>query len=220
MKGWHEGSPLANRLMCLSLRLGGKSQWVQLSVDEWNVKTSSSWLDMCVWSLEMYIWELSVYERDLKPWGWMDGSCRKDIESKMRRDTFEERNAKEEILRMCNQRSRKKTTAVFFFYWSIVNWQGCVSFRYPAKWFSYLQIYVYSFSDSFPFRLLKDVEYSFLWYTVGPYCLSILYIIVCVNPYSPHRSFTFNNHQFVFYIWIYFCFVNTFTCIISFRFHI
>lgn len=44
----------------------------------------------------------------------MDGSCRKDIESKMRRDTLEERNAKEEILAMCNQRSRKKTMAVFF----------------------------------------------------------------------------------------------------------
>ena len=45
----------------------------------------------------------------------MDGSFRKDIESKMRRDTLEERNAEEEILRMCNQKNKKKTMAVFFF---------------------------------------------------------------------------------------------------------
>lgn len=44
----------------------------------------------------------------------MDGSFGKDIESKMRRDKLEERNVEEEILRMCNQRNRKKTMAVFF----------------------------------------------------------------------------------------------------------
>ena len=33
----------------------------------------------------------------------------------------------------------------FFLNWSIVDWQGCVTFRCPAKWFSYLYIYVFFF---------------------------------------------------------------------------
>ena len=40
-----------------------------------------------------------------------------------------------------------------------------------------------------------DVEYSSLCYTVNPCCLSILYIIVSVNPIS--------NHKFVFYVYEY-----------------
>ena len=30
-----------------------------------------------------------------------------------------------------------------FFYWSIVNLQGCFSFKYIAKWFHFIDIYVY-----------------------------------------------------------------------------
>ena len=36
------------------------------------------------------------------------------------------------------------------------------------------------FQILFPFRLLQDIEYSSLCYTVGPYGLSILYIVVCI----------------------------------------
>ena len=32
----------------------------------------------------------------------------------------------------------------------------------------------------FPFRLLHNIEQSSLCYTVGPYWLSILYIVVCL----------------------------------------
>ena len=32
----------------------------------------------------------------------------------------------------------------------------------------------------FHYDLLQDIEYSSLCYTVGHYCLSILYIIVCM----------------------------------------
>ena len=46
-----------------------------------------------------------------------------------------------------------------------------VSFRCPAKWFSY------SFSDTFPLRLLQYTEYSSLCYTVGLCWLSIPYQI-------------------------------------------
>ena len=46
-----------------------------------------------------------------------------------------------------------------------------------AKWFSfiYIQTHKYSFLYSFHYSLLQDIEYSSLYYTVGP-CLSILYI--------------------------------------------
>ena len=38
----------------------------------------------------------------------------------------------------------------YFLYWSIVDLQCCVSFRYRAKIFSYTYTHTYSFSDSFP----------------------------------------------------------------------
>ena len=36
------------------------------------------------------------------------------------------------------------------------------------------------FQILFHYRLLQDIEYNFLRYTVGPCCLSILYIIVYI----------------------------------------
>ena len=43
-----------------------------------------------------------------------------------------------------------------------------------------LTLYIHSFSDSFPYRLLENIKYSSLCYIVGPCWLSILYIVVCV----------------------------------------
>ena len=42
----------------------------------------------------------------------------------------------------------------------------------------YIYIYIY-FQILFHYRLLQDIEYSSLCYTVGPCCLPILYILVC-----------------------------------------
>ena len=63
----------------------------------------------------------------------------------------------------------------FFKNWSIVNLQCCVTSKCTAKWFSYTHIYFST--DSFPYRLLQDIEYRFLCYT-SPYCLAILYVVV------------------------------------------
>ena len=63
-----------------------------------------------------------------------------------------------------------------FFYWSRVDLPCCASFRCTAKWFSY----IYTFQILFHYTLLQDIEYSSLCNTVGPCCLSILYIVVCV----------------------------------------
>ena len=40
---------------------------------------------------------------------------------------------------------------------------------------------IYTFFFISHYGLLKDIEYSYLLYTVGPYYLSILYIIVCIS---------------------------------------
>ena len=65
----------------------------------------------------------------------------------------------------------------FFIYWSIVDLQYCVGFRCTAKWFSYIYIF---FQIIFHYKLLQDIEYSSLYYTVNPCCLSILCIVVCI----------------------------------------
>ena len=54
--------------------------------------------------------------------------------------------------------------SLFFFNWSIVHLQRCVSFRSTAKWFSYTYIYIYCFQILFPYRLLQIIEYSSLCY--------------------------------------------------------
>ena len=73
-----------------------------------------------------------------------------------------------------------------FFNWSVVDFQCCVSFRHIAKWFHYMCVCVcvcIIFQILFPFSLLQNTEYSSMCYTVGPCCLSVLYIVVCVCHY-------------------------------------
>ena len=62
------------------------------------------------------------------------------------------------------------------------------------------------FQIIFHYRLLQDIEYSSLSYPVGPYCLSILYIVVGIcKSQTPNLSFPapairFGNHNFIFYV--------------------
>ena len=44
---------------------------------------------------------------------------------------------------------------------------------------SVIRIYIL-FKILFHYGLSQDIEYSSLGYTIGPCCLSILYIVVCV----------------------------------------
>ena len=41
-------------------------------------------------------------------------------------------------------------------------------------------IYIYIFSDSFPYRLLENIEHTSLCCIISPYWLSILYLVVCI----------------------------------------
>ena len=59
-----------------------------------------------------------------------------------------------------------------------VDLQCCVSFWCTAKWFSYT--YIYSFSYSSPLWFITRYWDSSLCYTIGPCCLSPLYMIVCI----------------------------------------
>ena len=62
---------------------------------------------------------------------------------------------------------------------------------------------------------LQSIEQTSLCYTVGPYLLPILYIVVCIcQSQSPTFSlppFPPCNPKFL-HLWLYFCFVNKFIC--------
>ena len=45
---------------------------------------------------------------------------------------------------------------------------------------SVTHVYIVLFQILFHHWLLKDIEYRSLCYTVGPYCLSVLYTVVCM----------------------------------------
>ena len=67
-----------------------------------------------------------------------------------------------------------------YFYWSIADLQCCASLCCTAEWFSYTHIDIH-FYILFNYSFSWDAEYSFLCYTVGPCCSSILYLIVVVQ---------------------------------------
>ena len=83
-----------------------------------------------------------------------------------------------------------KTFFKFYFNGNIVDLQCCVSFRcmYSKVIVKYTHKYIFPyilFQILFPYRLLQNIEYSSLCYTVGPGWLYILYIIqycIYVNP--------------------------------------
>ena len=63
--------------------------------------------------------------------------------------------------------------------WSRIDLQCLVGFRCAAKWFSYTYIYTGT-CVCILFRLWQGTECSFLCYTVGTWCFSILYIVSCI----------------------------------------
>ena len=56
----------------------------------------------------------------------------------------------------------------------------------------YIHIYLF-FQIIFPYRLLKNIEYNYLCYTVGPCWLSVLYIVVGIC-YSQTPNLSLPTH--------------------------
>ena len=78
----------------------------------------------------------------------------------------------------------------FFFFLSLkkkrklVDLQYCVHFRYKALWLlhthTHTHTHIYS-TDCLPLTVITEYgAETILWYTVGPYWLSVLYIVACI----------------------------------------
>ena len=72
-----------------------------------------------------------------------------------------------------------KFVLFYFLNCSIVDLQCLVSFRYTAKWFSYIHIYLLFCQICFPYKLLQILSYCSLCYIGGLCCSSILYGVIC-----------------------------------------
>ena len=87
----------------------------------------------------------------------------------------------------------------FFFLLIEIDSQCYVSFKCTAQWLLYIL-----FQILFHYRLLQNIEFGSLCYTIGPCWLFILYIIMCIIYQLPNLSlpspFPFGNHKFVFYV--------------------
>ena len=105
---------------------------------------------------------------------------------------------------LLNCPSLLSTILKILFYCSIVDLQYCVNFCCTAKWVSFTYIYIL-FHILFHYGLLQDIGYSSLCCAVGPCCLSILYILLCIcqsqapNPSLP-TSLPLVNHKTVLYV--------------------
>ena len=80
---------------------------------------------------------------------------------------------------------------IYLFTYFLIEVYSWFSFVMYVCFFVYVYMYVfyfcvwknmkkYFFQILFPYRLLQNIEYSSLCYTVGPRWLSVFYIVVCI----------------------------------------
>ena len=106
---------------------------------------------------------------------------------------------------------------LFILYWGRANKQYCDSFRWIAMGLNPTYTCIHSPPNPLAPRLPHSTEQSPLSYTIGPSRLSILNRAMCAWPSPiPQLSLSSSNHKFIFCLWVSFCYVNTFICIISF----
>ena len=106
-----------------------------------------------------------------------------------------------------------------------VNLQCHVSYRCTTKWFSYTYTCIYSFSNYFPIQVVTEFWAEFpVLYCKSLFCFT-LYVVVCLcQSQTPSLSlppllFPLGKYK-ILWLWICFCFVNKYICVIFFfRFH-
>ena len=69
---------------------------------------------------------------------------------------------------------------------------SAVTFRCTANTQTHIHLF---FQILFPHRLLQNIEYNSLCYTVSPYWLSILYILLCVSVNAKLLVYPFPSPQ-------------------------
>ena len=105
------------------------------------------------------------------------------------------------------------------FNWNIVDLQCCVNFFCTAKWLSYTYIYIL-FYILFHYVLSREIRYNSLCCTVGPCCLSIPNVIVCIyQPQTPSPTLPLSAPPWQPQVcslcpWVCFCFVDRIICAI------
>ena len=112
---------------------------------------------------------------------------------------------------------------VLILYCSIAGYKCCDNFRWKAKWLSHTDARIHSPPSSLPSGLPRNIKQSSLSYTVGPCWLSILNMAeyTCQSQLpisSSHASlpslFAWQPLIHSLSLWVCFCFVNKFICII------
>ena len=104
-----------------------------------------------------------------------------------------------------------------FLIWSIVDLQCCISFRCIAESVTHIHVSIIFIVFC---CMGYYIEYSSLYYTVGPCWLSILYILVSVCPsqaptsLSPHPFFSPLVTISLFSVSPSLCFVSKFLCVL------
>ena len=87
---------------------------------------------------------------------------------------------------------------VFFFYWSIVDLQCCVSIRCTATWFG---IFFRFFSIIDYYKILNIVSCAIQQVlVVYPFIFSRVYTVILTFSLILPHAFPFGNHKFVFYV--------------------
>ena len=95
-------------------------------------------------------------------------------------------------------------------------WQESDCYTYLYNW-TYIHIYTYIFVQiPFPYRLLENIEFNSLWYTIGLWWLSIIYIYIHTHIYIYICVCIYIYIFGCLYLGVYFCFIYKFICIIFF----
>ena len=148
----------------------------------------------------VFRWKLSKYTQWMSSACTVsfDYSSLKPWETEQEVSTFQEKKPEIQswflqVILASQCQSSPNTRSCFFillcFYWGRFDLQYCIRFRYTVKWLGYICVCIYVCTyvyliyicldyiyilKLFFLQVIKNIEYSSLWYKIGPYWLCIL----------------------------------------------